>query len=122
MTDSLVFYGKKSCITCQKAQAYLAERGIPLDVRSIETDPPAMAVLEQLVDPANIRASLNTRSAAYKAHGLGARALDQPADRVVVLQLMQADPNLIKRPVLMDTQGRVYQGFDPASLDTFLRD
>ena len=113
----LKFYGKKSCITCQKALAFLDANGVAYENIPIETCPPSQEILAQLVDPANVKASLNARSAIYKAQNMG----KQTPDKATALSLMLQDPNLIKRPVIMTENGVLYQGFEPDSLQVFLK-
>ncbi|HEY9686274.1 MAG TPA: arsenate reductase family protein [Coleofasciculaceae cyanobacterium] len=113
----LKFYGKKSCITCQKAKAFLEGNQVAFEDIPIETRPPAREILDRLIDPANVKASLNVRSTIYKEKNLG----KQVPDKQTAIALMLADPNLIKRPVIMDTNGQLYQGFDEASLQAFLK-
>lgn len=112
----LQFYGKKTCITCQKAKAYLHAQKIALVEFPIETQPPDRKMLERLIDPNNVKTSLNSRSAIYKQKNLGQNLPDQQT----AIALMLEDPNLIKRPVLVDEAGNLYQGFDEASLTAFL--
>lgn len=114
---ALRFYGKKTCITCQKAKAFLEGQDILFEEIPIETQPPTRDVLEKLVDASNIKASLNTRSAIYKEKNLGKATPDKKA----VIDLMLTDPNLIKRPVIVDKSGKLYQGFDEESLKKFLQ-
>ena len=114
---ALTFYGKKSCITCKKAKAFLEAQHIAFEECPIETQPPAPAVLEQLVDENDLKASLNTRSAIYKANDLGKSLPGKDQ----ILKLMQEDPNLIKRPVIMGNNGALYQGFDEESLQAFIK-
>jgi arsenate reductase len=115
---ALKFYGKRSCITCQKAKAYLTDQSVAFEEVPIETQPPARAVLERLIDPANVKASLNARSTIYKEKNLG----KQPPDVQTAIALMLQDPNLIKRPLLLKENGALYQGFDANSLHAFLGD
>lgn len=113
---TLRFYGKKTCVTCKKAAAFLNGQNIAFEELPIETKHPTKAVLEKLVDEADFKASLNTRSAIYKEKNLG-KSLP---DKKTLIELMLVDPNLIKRPVLINEQGNLYQGFDEASLKRFL--
>lgn len=113
----LKFYAKKSCITCQKAKAFLETAKADFEELPIETRPPSREILDQLIDPEKVKASLNTRSAIYKEKNLGK---DVP-DKKTAIQLMLQDPNLIKRPVIVDAKGKLYQGFDEESLRDFLK-
>lgn len=114
----LKLYGKKSCITCQKAKAFLDERGIVYEEIPIETRPPSAEVLARLIDPADVKAALNARSTLYKEKNLGQHL----PDKATAMALMAQDPNLIKRPVLLADSGAVYQGLEAESLAAFLRD
>ena len=110
------FYGKKTCITCQKAKAYLEAQGVVFQEISIETQPPARAVLETLV-ASNPKASLNSRSTIFKRENLGKHL----PDAAKLVDLMLEDPNLIKRPVLLKDDGSFYQGFDEPGFEAFIR-
>lgn len=111
------FYGKKSCITCQKAKTFLEEKRVQFDEIAIETQPPTKEVLAQLIDSNGIKASMNSRSAIYKAKDLGKNL----PDKATVIKLMLQDPNLIKRPVIINSKGQLYQGFDADTLKDFLK-
>ncbi|MEB3286434.1 MAG: arsenate reductase family protein [Vampirovibrionales bacterium] len=111
----LKIYQKKTCVTCKKALAYLDAQGIDYEAIDIEKQPPSAMVLKKLVDPKNIKASLNTRSAIYKAKNLGADKVSTEQ----IFALMQEDPNLIKRPVLIK-DGKAILGFDEAEYKAFL--
>lgn len=114
---ALKFYGKKSCITCKKAKAFLDDQRVTVEEFAIETQPPSRKVLEKLVDPANVKASLNARSTLYKEKNLGKNV----PDAKTAIDLMLQDPNLIKRPVILAEDGTLYQGFDEESLKAFLK-
>jgi Spx/MgsR family transcriptional regulator len=113
---TLKFYGKKTCITCQKAKAYLEAQGVTFQEISIETQPPSRAVLESLV-ASNLKASLNSRSTIFKRENLGKHL----SDIAKIIELMLEDPNLIKRPLLLKEDGSFYQGFDKPGFEAFIR-
>lgn len=113
----LKFYGKKTCVTCQKAKAFLSAKGVSFQEFAIETQPPSKAVLTQLIDQNNVKASLNSRSSIYKEKNLGKNV----PDKEKAIQWMLQDPNLIKRPVFITSNGELYQGFDEKSLEEFLK-
>lgn len=115
--ERLTFYDKSTCGTCKKAKAFLESQGIGFDVVDIVKNPPAKEVLEQLIDAQNVKPSLNIRSTLYKTANLGQNLPDKSR----AIALMQQDPNLIKRPVILRADGRLYQGFDEASIKAFLQ-
>ncbi len=114
---ALKFYGKKSCITCQKAKAFLEAESVDFEEIPIESQPPSRTVLTQAIDPANVKASLNPRSTIYKEKNLGKTL----PDAKTAVTLMLEDPNLIKRPFILKSDGSIYQGFDPDTLRAFLQ-
>lgn len=111
----LKFYNKPSCGSCKKAKAYLDKRGLDFESIDIVREPPARALLEKAIDPRNPKGSLNQRSGAFRKRELGGR--DVTAAEAI--ELMTADPNLIRRPFFVDGD-RVYQGFEPAVFENFL--
>lgn len=114
----IIVYEKKTCITCKKALAFLDEQGIAYERKDIVQDPPDEALLSQVVDEANPKASLNVRSSLYKEKNLGKANLGKSE----LIDLMRQDPNLIKRPLIVNTKDNtLYQGFDPDTLADFLK-
>lgn len=113
----LTVYDKKSCGTCQKAKAYLEQMQIPYVLVDIEKCPPCPEVLEELIDPENVKASLNSRSTIYKERNLGS----QVPTKEEAIAMMLEDPNLIKRPLIESEDGDLYQGFDEKTLMQYIK-
>ncbi len=114
----ITIYQKKTCITCKKALAYLDEQGVAYDSKDIETDPPSMEQLDAAIDETRMKDYLNSRSKIYKEKSLG-KSLP---NKQQLLAWMQADPNLIKRPVIFKN-GRTNPifGFDPEQVAAYLK-
>lgn len=111
----LKVYSKKTCVTCQKALAYLDKQKVDYELINIEQTPPDAKTLAGLLKTTDLKATVNTRSTAYKALGGTLPASDK------LLAAMQKDPNLIKRPVLLQANGKAIQGFDEAAYKVFLK-
>ena len=80
------------------------ERGVEFEERDINKTPPAREFLEKHVDADGFLAFVSTRSPVFKTRAL-------PTSKREAIALMLEQPNLIKRPVLV--QGpRVIFGFD----------
>ncbi len=92
-----VFYDKKTCVTCKKAQVYLNESKVSFEVVDIINVPPQRKVLEQFIDADNVKPYLNSRSAIYREMKLGQNL----PDKAKAIELMLQDPNLIKRPFIV---------------------
>ncbi len=98
------------CQTCNKALAWLAKRGIDVDVRPIVDHPPTAEELAAWMPKSGrpIRKWLNTSGQSYRA--LGKAKVDAAKDEEIVRWLTQ-DGKLVKRPVLV-TPKTVLVGFD----------
>jgi arsenate reductase len=104
----ITFYWKPKCSTCRDVKKYLEERGHELDLRDLDEYPPPRSLLETHIDAKNVKAYLNTRSNAYKEHGLK----EDPPTKKGAIELMMRDPNLIKRPICVSGKLAVF-GNDP---------
>lgn len=91
----ITFYWKPRCGTCRQVKKLLEDQGHDLDCRDLDDYPPPRSLLETHIDAKNVKAYLNTRSNAYREHGLK----DDPPTKKGAIELMMRDPNLIKRPI-----------------------
>lgn len=82
----------------------MAERGIAIDDRDINKTPPSRAFLEEHIDAKDFLRFVSTRSPVFKTRPL-------PASKKEAIDLMMAQPNLIKRPILVQGTTVVF-GFD----------
>ncbi len=80
------FLHKPNCTTCRKAKAFL-EKKKALSV----------AELDQLIGSSDHRKFLNTRNELYRRRKMA----KNPPSRDEALKLMAAEPNLIRRPVVL---------------------
>jgi arsenate reductase len=109
MPDKRIFYWKPTCTTCRGARELLKRRGIEIEERDINRQPPSRAFLERHVDAKNYLQFVSKRSPVFKQRPL-------PSSKREAIDLMVAQPNLIKRPVLVDGP-RVVFGFDRKAYD-----
>jgi Spx/MgsR family transcriptional regulator len=90
------FLQKPSCTTCRKAKAFLEKRKAVLDLRDLGKDRLSVEELDELIGKRDHRMFLNTRNELYRTRKMG----QNPPSRDETLQLMAAEPNLIRRPVV----------------------
>lgn len=100
---------KSSCTTCRKAKALLAELGLTAEIRDYFKQPLTVEELNQLV-PSDPRPLLGNKSPKFRELGLK----DQQLSRDEAIDLMLADNNLLKRPLLVHAKGIII-GFDEAA-------
>ncbi len=92
-----IFFDKKTCGTCKKAQVYLKESKVEFEKVDIIQNPPSRELLEKFIDANNIKPYLNSRSAIYRELKLGQNI----PDKARAIELMLQDSNLIKRPFIV---------------------
>ncbi len=107
-----IFFDKKTCGTCKKAQAYLNDRDVQFEIVDIIAHPPERAVLEQFIQADDVKSYLNSRSAIYRDKKLGQNI----PDKATAIDLMLEDPNLIKRPFIVKGKQGSF-GFNAAEFD-----
>jgi regulatory protein spx len=105
------FLQKPSCTTCRKAKAFLEKRKVQLDLRDLGKDRLSVDELDKLIGKRDHRMFLNTRNQLYRARKMG----ENPPSREETLQLMAAEPNLIRRPVALRGADMVL-GYDEEAL------
>jgi Spx/MgsR family transcriptional regulator len=101
------FLHKPHCTTCRKARSYMERRGFQLDLRDLGKQRLSAAELEKLIGDRDHKQFLNTRNELYRQKGMK----QNPPSRGEAIRMMVAEPNLIRRPVIL-AGGRVVLGFD----------
>jgi len=102
---------KPSCTTCRKAKAFLEERKVELDLRDLGKDRMSVEELDKLIGKRDHRMFLNTRNELYRTRKMG----QNPPSRDEALKLMAAEPNLIRRPVVL-RGSEIVLGYDEEAL------
>jgi len=105
------FLQKPSCTTCRKAKAFLEKRKVELDLRDLGKDRLSVDELDALIGKRDHRMFLNTRNELYRTRKMG----QNPPSRDEALKLMAAEPNLIRRPVVL-RGSEIVLGYDEEAL------
>ena len=116
----MLFICYPKCSTCQKARAWLDEKGIAYDFRDIKTDNPTVDELRQWWKTRGLplKKFFNTSGLQYKALGLKDKLPSMSEEEQ--LALLATDGMLVKRPLLIGT-GFVLIGFRQAEWEERLR-
>ena len=109
----MLFVCYPKCPTCQRARAWLEERGLSFEVRDIKADNPTREELGAWYAGSGLplKRFFNTSGLQYKALGLKDR-LPQMSEEEQ-LDLLSTDGMLVKRPILVG-DGFVLVGFKEA--------
>jgi Spx/MgsR family transcriptional regulator len=105
------FLQKPACTTCRKAKAFLDKRNVELDLRDLGKDRMSIEELDELIGKRDHRMFLNTRNELYRTRKMGLN----PPSRDEALKLMAAEPNLIRRPVVL-RGSEIVLGYDEEAL------
>ena len=89
----------------------MLERGAELELRDIAQDRLTAAELEQLIGERDYRLFLNTRNELYRQRNMK----ENPPSRADALKMMSAEPNLIRRPVVISGK-QIVLGYDEEAL------
>ena len=115
----MLFLCYPKCSTCQKAKAWLDQRGISYDLRDIKLNNPTAEELTAWYQKSGLplKEFFNTSGLQYKALGLKDKLPEMSeADQ---LALLATDGMLVKRPILVG-EDFVRTGFRQAEWETAL--
>ena len=115
----MLFLCYPKCSTCQKAKAWLDQRGISYDLRDIKLNNPTAEELTAWYQKSGLplKKFFNTNGLQYKALGLKDKLPEMSsADQ---LALLATDGMLVKRPLLVGDDF-VLTGFRPVEWETKL--
>ena len=106
------FLHKPNCTTCRKAKAFLEKKKAELEVRDLGKERLSAAELDLLIGSRDHRKFLNPRNELYRRRKMG----KNPPSRDEALKLMVAEPNLIRRPIVLRGPDIVL-GYDEEALE-----
>lgn len=115
----MLFVCYPKCSTCQKAKAWLQERGVAFDERDIKQDNPTEQELRAWHEKSGLplKRFFNTSGLQYKALGLKDKLPAMTEDEQYAL--LATDGMLVKRPLLVG-EDFVLPGFKPADWEKAL--
>ena len=105
---SIEVYGIPNCDTVKKARVWLEAKGITYAFHDYKKEGADLAKLAAWSDAVGWEALLNRRGTTFRGLSEADKA---DIDRAKALQLMEANPSLIRRPVI-EHAGGVLVGFD----------
>jgi len=111
---TVTIYGIRNCDTMKKARAWLDARGVAYRFHDYKAEGIDTASLTRFVDALGWEAVLNRAGTTFRALP---DADKQDLDAARAIALMQAQPSMIKRPIL-DRDGALTAGFKPEFYET----
>lgn len=115
----MLFLCYPKCSTCQKAKAWLDQRGISYDLRDIKLNNPTAEELTAWYQKSGLplKKFFNTSGLQYKALGLKDKLPEMSEEEQ--LKLLATNGMLVKRPLIVDGD-RVLTGFKMAEWEALL--
>ena len=113
---SVEFYGIPNCDTVKKARTWLEAKGVEYAFHDYKKEGAEPAKLAAWSDAAGWEVLLNRRGTTFRALSDADKA---DIDRAKAIRLMEANPSLIKRPVV-EHGGGLLVGFDPVEWERSL--
>ena len=110
------FLQKPSCSTCRKAKAFLETHGAVLELRSLDDQPLSEKELDAIIGERDYIPFLSARNELFRQRKMG----EHPPSRAEAIRLMAANPNLIRRPVVMRGK-HIVLGYDEAAYVDLLK-
>ena len=110
----------KKCSTCQKALKWLDENEIEYEERPIKEENPNAEELSEWYQRSGLplKRFFNTSGNLYKELQLKDKLASMSEEEQ--LKLLASDGMLVKRPILVTDDGRVFTGFKEAEWETLL--
>ena len=118
MTLTAELYWLPHCSTCQKAKAFLEDKGIRFTlVRDIKAEPLGEAEVHRLVQAVGSEEALfSKRAMKFRQWGLHEKELSSTD----LVELMVKEYTFIKRPVVIFSNSYAVAGFAPKQLENYL--
>lgn len=117
MTKTVTIYGIKACDTMKKARVWLEERKVAYEFHDYKTQGVDRRRLEAWAREVGWETLLNRAGTTFRKLPETER---QGVDERKAIELMLAQPSMIKRPVL-DIGSRLLVGFKPAEYEAAFR-
>jgi Spx/MgsR family transcriptional regulator len=115
-THKIKFLQKPSCTTCRKAKLFLEKHGAELELRILDEQRLSESELQQLIGESDYIPFLSTRNELYRSRNMK----EHPPSRSEAIKLMVANPNLIRRPVVISGE-KLVLGYDEEAYKDLLR-
>ena len=108
----ITVWGLKNCDTCKKARTWLDGRSAAHSFKDVRADGLAPADIQAWLDAVGADVLVNRRGTTWR--GLDDAAKAKAEDPAGTVDLLVANPAIIKRPVFVGGDGSVVVGFGKA--------
>ncbi len=110
--------GIPNCDTIRKTRKWLDEKKVEYAFVDVKKEPLTRSELIELASMVTFDTLVNRRGTTWRSLALG----DVELDDQQMLDLLEKNQTMIKRPVLVNEEGAVMVGFDEDALAQFVED
>ena len=118
-TDEVVLHGIPNCDTVKRARAWLDDHGVAYRFHDFKKQGVPAGALAEWIAEAGWERLLNRQGTTWRKLDEAVKA--RASDAAGAAALMQAQPSVIKRPVVRWSDGALTVGFDPATFSAHAR-
>ncbi len=106
----LILYSYSKCSTCRKALKWLDQKGFDYELKDIVNEPPSKNYINLALKIHNLdkKKVFNTRGKKFRSISLDINTLTDQK----MIQLLQNDGKLVKRPFLVVEEKKIILGFN----------
>lgn len=101
-----LFFEYPNCTTCKRAKKFLKENGIDFKEISLKEETPTKAQIKAVQGSMGLKRLFNTSGKTYRDLKLKENFDDLSVDEAI--KLLVKDGSLIKRPVLIDEENKIF--------------
>ena len=101
-----LFFEYPNCTTCKRAKKFLKENGIEFEEVSLKDKTPTKAQIKAVQGRMGLKRLFNTSGKTYRDLNLKENFEDLSADEAI--KLLVKDGSLVKRPVLIDEENKIF--------------
>jgi Spx/MgsR family transcriptional regulator len=114
----LTLIGIPNCDQIRKTRAWLNEKNVDYEFVDVKKEPLTRSEIAELASRITFDTLINRRGTTWRSLQLGDLELSDEQ----LLELVEKNQTLIKRPLFVDSEGIVMVGFDEDALERFIED
>ncbi|EKT56311.1 ArsC family reductase [Providencia sneebia] len=118
-SPSYIMYGIKNCDTIKKARRYLEDNGIDYKFHDYRVDGIDDALLSQFIEKLGWEVLVNKRGTTWRK--LSDSEKNAVVDAASATKILLAEPAMIKRPILVSSDGCYLVGFSIDEYNQFTK-
>jgi Spx/MgsR family transcriptional regulator len=114
----LTVIGIPNCDQIRKTRAWLDENKVPYEFADLKKEPLTRSEIAELASKVYFDTLVNKKGTTWRNLGIGNMELTNEQ----MLELIEKNQTVMKRPIIVDQDGNVMVGFDADALAQFVED